>query len=236
MNRTAVRPRLEAFASRQALAEAAAGEIAEALERRLRQAAGRARLAASGGSTPAPVYDLLRERPLDWSGVDVTLSDERWVAPDSEDSNQRMLQARLLAGPAAAARLTPLWRPAASPEAAAALAEPDIASLLPFDVVLLGMGEDGHFASLFPGNPALAEGLDPDGPRLCIAVSPGRPAPPQPRISLTLRALLASNLILLLTSGEAKRRVLDEALDGADTPVAALLLQDRTPVHILWAP
>lgn len=236
MSRAAVRPRLEGFANRQGLAEAAAGAVADALDRRLGQGEGRASLAASGGSTPAPVYDLLRERPLDWSKVDITLSDERWVAPTSADSNQRMLQERLLAGAAAAARFTPLWRPAASVEAAAALDEPEIARLLPFDVVLLGMGEDGHFASLFPGSPALAEGLDPDGPRLCAAVPPGRPAPPQPRISLTLRAVLASRLILLLTSGEAKRRVLDEALDGADLPVRALLMQERTPIRILWAP
>ena len=236
MSKAAIAPSFETFADRDALTEAAAAAIAEGLGRRLQEPGARARFAASGGSTPEPVYDRLSRWPLDWSRVDVTLGDERWVAPSSPDSNQRMLQALLLKNAAAAARLTPLWRPAESPESAAELVDAEMAGLLPFDVNLLGMGEDGHFASLFPGNPALAEGLDLDGQRLCIAVPAGAPAPPQPRISLTLRALIASRLIILLVTGEAKRRVLDAAMEGMALPVRALLAQDRAPVHILWAP
>ena len=236
MNRTAAGPRLEAFAGRDALAEAAASLIAQTLERRLGEGAGRASLVASGGATPAPVYDRLRDWPLDWRRIDVTLSDERWLEPSSPDSNQRMLREHLLRGAAQAAQLIPLWSPETSLEAAAVRAEAAIAPLMPFDVVLLGMGEDGHFASLFPGSPALAEGLRLEGERLCLGVPASAPAPPQPRISLTLRALLQSRLVLLLTSGEAKKLVLDAALAGADLPVRALLLQDQAPVRLFWSP
>jgi 6-phosphogluconolactonase len=226
---------IDAYDDAEALAAGAADLIGRALADRL-QAAGQARFVATGGSTPVHTYGQLGRRNLDWRNVHITLSDERWVDPASSDSNERMLRESLLQGPAAAAQLTPLWSAAPTPEAAAERAESAVEPLLPFDVVLLGMGEDGHFASLFSGSPALAEGLDPESPRLCIGVPAAEPAPPQPRISLTLRALLASRLIVLLTSGAAKRRVLQSALEGAHLPVRSLLLQDRTPVRALWAP
>ncbi len=96
------------------------------------------------------------------------------------------------------------------------------------------MGEDGHIASLFPGNPALAEGLAGQG--LCLAVPAGEPAPPQPRISLTLSALLQTRLLLLLITGEAKRTALGRAADGEPLPVRSVLRQERAPLRILWAP
>jgi 6-phosphogluconolactonase len=227
-------PKLEVFADRDALAEAASGLIAERLERALRLR-GRAAFLATGGSTPAETYRRLREAPIDWSKVAVGLTDERWVPPTSPDSNERMLRETLLAGPAARARFVPLWSQAQGPEAAARTAEPDIRALGPADVVLLGMGEDGHIASLFPGSPALEAGLDPGGRRLCIGVPDGVPAPPQARISLTLPALL-NGLVLILISGEAKRRTLEAALQGADLPVRRVLAQPRVPVRILWSP
>ena len=236
MSKAAARPRLQVLQDRDAASLAVAELIAHALERRLAAEGGRACFVATGGSTPAPVYDRLCDRPLDWSRVDITLSDERWVAPTSPDSNERMVREHLLQGRAASARLVPLNAHAPDVETAAALTEPQVSPLAPFDVVLLGMGEDGHFASLFPGSPALAGGLDLAGERFCIGVPAGEPAPPQPRISLTLKAILASRLIVLLITGETKRAVLDQALGGADLPVRALLLQDRTPVHIYWSP
>ncbi|HRD44976.1 MAG TPA: 6-phosphogluconolactonase, partial [Caulobacter sp.] len=129
----------------------------------------RASFIATGGTTPGEVYDLLSTLPLPWDHISVTLSDERWVAPDSPDSNERLLRDRLLVGEAAGANFVPLWSRAATPEDAAEAAEAAIADLLPADVVLLGMGEDGHFASLFPGSPVLEDGLDPLGGSLVIA-------------------------------------------------------------------
>ncbi len=235
MNEARTLPTIETFPDRQVLAEAAASVIGEALNRSLCEGAARASLVATGGSTPAAAYEALSAWPLDWSRVEVTLSDERWAAPSSPDSNERMVREHLLRGAAAAARFTPLWSDTPTPEDAARRAETAVRRLLPADVALLGMGEDGHIASLFPGNPVLAEGLKPDGERLCLGVPSGAPAPPQPRISLTLAALLQSRLVVVLTSGEPKRRAMESALAGAALPVRALLDQDRTPVRILWA-
>ncbi len=235
MNRAGVLPGLEALPDRARLAEAAAAILAAEIAAALR-GPGRASFAATGGSTPAPAYRELANAPLDWSRVDVTLTDERWVDPDSDESNARMVRESLLAGRAAAARLTPLWSAAPSPKKAAEAAEAAVSVLLPFSAVLLGMGEDGHVASLFPGSPALAAGLDPSGARLCLGVPAARPAPVQPRISLTLGALLQTRLLLLLVAGPDKRRTLESALAGADMPVRAVLQQDRAPVRILWSP
>jgi len=103
--------------------------------------------------------------------------------------------------------------------------------------VVLGMGEDGHFASLFPGSPQLAEGLSPDTQRLCLAVAPHDPAPKEPRLSLTLNALLDARHILLMIRGEKKRVVVDAARAGnTDLPIHAILSQTRAPVCLLWAP
>jgi len=189
---------------------------------------------ATGGNTPGEVYDLLSTLPLPWEHISVTLSDERWVAPDSPDSNERLLRERLLVGEAAAANLVPLWSVAEGPEEAAEAAEAAIAGLLPADVVLLGMGEDGHIASLFPGSPVLDDGLDPLGGSLVIAAPRGEPAPPQDRLSLTLYALRQSYLIIVLIRGEAKRRVIEQ---GEGLPIHALLdAAGETPVRIIWSP
>jgi len=227
------RPVIEEYVDVHEASRAAAGAIADWLAAGLAEN-GRASLVATGGRSPGEVYDLLATLPLPWDQVSVTLSDERWVPPDHPDSNARLLRERLLQGEAAGARLVPLWSDAASPEAAADAAEEAVADLLPADVVLLGMGEDGHIASLFPGSEVLEEGLDPDSGLLVIDVPQGEPGPPQPRLSLTLHALRQTFLIVLLISGEARRRAIE---DHDDLPVHALLrAAGDTPVRIIWSP
>ncbi|HTK36570.1 MAG TPA: 6-phosphogluconolactonase [Caulobacteraceae bacterium] len=192
-------------------------------------------LVLTGGSTPGPVYDLLSKRSLPWDRVRITLSDERWVPPDHADSNERLVRERLLRGPAAAARFIPLKTGAPTPEAAVGTVAAALAAIRrPFSCVLLGMGDDGHIASLFPGD-AMDETLRPDGPDV---VRPARAPNGTPRLSLTLAALLDSRLILVLIRGEAKRAVLRDALAGAapHLPIAALLRQARCPVEVFWAP
>jgi 6-phosphogluconolactonase len=105
--------------------------------------------------------------------------------------------------------------------------------LFPADVILLGMGEDGHIASLFPGSPVLEEGLDPFGGSLVIAVPTGDPAPMVERISLTLYALKQSFLTVVLIRGEAKRRIIEER-DGL--PIHALFRASDMPVRVIWSP
>lgn len=221
---------IETYANQTALAEAAAHAIGRALAQGI-ATRGRAALVATGGRSPGPVFDVLTAAPVDWTRVVVTLSDERCAPADDAASNQRLVRERLLVGEARKAHLIPLWP---KPDPAA------LTALLPFDAVMLGMGEDGHVASLLPGDPALAAHLDPQGAALVVDVPAGLGRPPMPRVSLTLKALLASRAIFLLIAGQAKREVFERALmpgpGGEDLPVRALLTQDQVPLRVLWTP
>ena len=226
---------IETFGTPEALADAAASAVVEALSAAI-AGGGRGRLVVTGGRSPGLVYDRLSQTVLDWGRVDVTLSDERFVPPDHPASNQGLVASRLLNAQAAAARFIPLWRPAADAAACAAAAEAEVAALTPFHVTLLGMGPDGHVASLIPGAVGLEAAMDPHGARMCLGFDQAIGDPPLPRITLTLAALLQSQAILILIAGAEKRRVVEDALAGADLPVAALLTQSRTPVRVLWTP
>jgi 6-phosphogluconolactonase len=227
------KPQIEAFPTREALYDAAASTIVQALTTAVADR-GFAGFAATGGSTPAPVYDRLSQATAPWDKVMVTLTDERWVPPSDPSSNEKLVREHLLTGEAAKAGFSPLYFEGVSHEEAALKAQAGVAAAAPFGVVLLGVGPDGHFASLFPGNPVLARGLDPASDRLVLAVPPGDPAPDIPRISLTFQALTQTALIVLLITGQAKRALLDGEVDPS-LPVAAILNQDRAKVRILWA-
>jgi 6-phosphogluconolactonase len=224
---------IETYSTREALADAAADILAGALG-----AADARAFAGAGGSTPGPVYDRLARRDLEWNRLSVTLTDERWVDPSSDESNERLMRERLLVDEAAGAAFVPLNGGHGAPQAEAAAAETRIRAILPFAAVLLGMGADGHVASLFPGAPELEVGLDLDAPRLCVAVDKAGLPPFVPRISLTARALTQAGLLLVLITGDDKREVIDRI--GAEPsyapPAATLLRQDRCPVRVLWAP
>lgn len=220
---------IEIASSRSALAFTCADLIAAELRAGL-AANGKASFCATGGTTPEECYRHLAQEDLDWAKITITLTDERWIDAKSEWSNERMLRHTLLTGNAMRANFVPLKARRGGVEDGARGAEKVIRSLTPFDVTLLGMGEDGHFASLFPGNPALEEAIDPNTDRWCVGVPPGAPAPELPRVSLTLRTLLASKLIILLITGQKKW---DIAAEPGDLPIAHLI--SRAPVRILWA-
>ena len=215
---------IDAFPSPAAAADAATAQITAALKDAL-AARRSASLVATGGRSPGPVYDRLAAAPLGWSEITVTLSDERCVASDHADSNAALVRERLLRCHAAAAQFLPLWP---APEVAA------LAALQPFDVVMLGMGEDGHVASLIPGDPDLESALTTSD--LVRSVPTGLGRPPVARITLTLSALLNAGAIFLLISGETKREVLARAVAGGNLPVARLLSKAKAPVRILWSP
>lgn len=218
---------IETYPTAAAAADAAAYGIGRQLSDALRTH-GRASLVATGGRSPGPVFDRLRQAPgVDWARVVVTLSDERCVREDDPASNARLVRERLMTGEGAKAHFLPLW-PEPDPAALRAIA--------PFDAVMLGMGEDGHIASLIPGDPGLAAGLDPASDRLTVSVPAGLGKPPLARISLTLSSLLQARAIFLLIAGEAKREVVARAQAGADLPVATLVSQVRVPVRVLWSP
>lgn len=195
-------------------------------------ARGVATIALSGGRSPRAVLEALREMPVDWPKVIVAQVDERWVDPAHADSNERLIRDALLTGPAAAARLVPMKNAAADAYAGQATCEAAMAALpWPFDVILLGMGEDGHTASLFPDAAELHDGLTTQA--LTLAVTP--PAAPHQRMSLSLHAILNSRLIILQIGGAAKEAVYSDALDGGPVeamPIRAVLLQDATPVAV----
>jgi 6-phosphogluconolactonase len=214
---------VETYATPHALAQAAAQAVTQALDEGLRLRK-RASLVATGGRSPGPVYDLLRDADLDWARIDITFSDERCVAADDAQSNQKLLTDHLLQGAAAQAHVVPLWP---QPEEAA------LAVLQPFDLLMLGMGEDGHVASLIPGSPTLGQGLDLASERQTVLTPPGVGNPPVQRISLTLPALLRARLTLILIAGDAKRRVIEDP--AGNLPVHKLLQSQSAPVRILWA-
>ena len=131
----------------------------------------------------------------------------------------------------------PLKGDGASPEADAVHAEAKLRALAPFAAVLLGMGADGHIASLFPGAPGLDGALDPQGARWCVGVDEAGLDPKVPRISLTARALLSSAQVVLLITGAEKRLLVERVRSdaGFNPPVATILRQTRVAVRVLWA-
>ena len=199
-----------------------------------------ASIAASGGSTPAPLYDQLSATDLKWNKVTVTLTDERWVPPESEQSNERFLRVHLFRGPAANASLIPLKTADARAANAQAKVHARIARIRrPFDVTLLGMGTDGHTASLIPEASGLDEALDIASPSLAKAIIPPPRSGLGERMTLTLRALLDSRAIFILIRGAEKREALDRAMGHGpvrEMPIRAVLRQIRVPVETLWAP
>lgn len=203
-----------------------AGELKNALLRN-----DRASLAVPGGTTPGPIFDALCAADLDWSRVRVFPTDERWVPQDDPRSNAGLIARRLLTSRAAAARFLPLYAPADDPDDVLPELTAELVPELPISVLLLGMGADGHVASLFPGAPELAQGLAPDAPIL-VAQTP--PSQPERRVSLSARVLADAMSKHLLITGQDKRARLDQALTEApeDAPVAAVL--DGMTVH--WAP
>lgn len=215
-------------------ADALADTLALSIADRLRAAIaerGVATIAVSGGKSPTPVFDRLARADLDWGRVIVAQVDERWVDPGDPASNEGLVRRHLLAGPAAAARFVPMKNAAPDPYAGQPECEAAMAALpLPFDIILLGMGEDGHTASLFPEAAELGQALKT--PALTAAVTP--PAAPHPRMTLTLTGLLRARLLILQLAGAAKMTVYRAALgDGAveAMPVRALLRQDRVPLE-----
>lgn len=225
------------FGSRDALFIGLAAHIATVFATAIAHT-GRATAVLSGGSTPAELYPRLARQPVSWSQVVLTLSDERWVPATDPASNAAMVGRTLLTGPAGSARFVGLYEPQPSPELglSAAQARLHAAGLPPFDLVLLGMGEDGHTASLFPGGEGLETALAPPDGALVAGVVPAGGGPA--RISLTLPALLSARQIVLCITGEPKRGVLMQALQPGPVetmPIRAILNQTAVPLSIWWA-
>ncbi|MCP8896842.1 6-phosphogluconolactonase [Shinella daejeonensis] len=228
---------LHPFADSAILAEALADKVAETLAGGI-AARGAASLAVSGGSTPKAFFKALSTRSLDWEKVTITLVDERFVPADNPRSNHLLVAGNLLQDKAARARFLPLYRPAENAGEAARIATADTATIgQPFDVVILGMGTDGHTASFFPGGDRLAEAISATTPRGVITMEAEGAG--ETRLTFTFASLQDARFLALHIEGKGKKDVLEAAeADGpeADMPIRAILRRAQTPVDIYWAP
>jgi 6-phosphogluconolactonase len=218
---------LEQCPDPEAVAVRAAAEIAKHLNGAVEQR-GEAHLALSGGTTPARTYELLAGSPVAWSAVEVWFADERCVGPEDEQSNYRLAEESLLhpAGLAAervhrmAGELGPEHGAAAYADELQARMPPGAAGLPVLDVVVLGIGPDGHVASLFPRSPT----LDAPAELICLGVEDS-PKPPPQRITLGLELLRAARFCLLLATGAGKADALAAMLGEPSHEVPASLLE-----------
>ena len=214
------------FDDRESMTATLAAEIAARLGRAI-AARGRAAMVAAGGTTPAALHERLRRADIDWSRVVIVPSDDRQTKQHETGPNEARLRASLLRDDAGAAR----WQPLEGGDAA-------LAALAPFDVTMLGMGTDGHIASLLPLAAGLADALDTRHRARVCPILPRDPASGA-RISLTLKAILDSRIVIVLIQGQDKLAAWRAARRNGDTmamPVRALLAARRVPVALYWAP
>lgn len=221
------------FDTREAASVAVAARIAGLVDAQLARDKA-ANFVVGGGTTPGACFEYLSGYELAWDKTRVALSDERWVPNDHNDSNERLVRNSMLKDAASAGSILSIY--------AADLSVDERCDALQsqkpekgFACAMLGMGTDGHFASLFPDADCLEAGLDLDNARFYMPVRTA--ASPHPRISMTLASLLASDEILLFFFGEEKLAVYENAHTVDKTyPVTALLEQKQTPVSLYWAP
>jgi 6-phosphogluconolactonase len=212
------------------LAERIAAQLQDGIDSR-----GKASLVVSGGSTPLKLFELLSHKAINWGDVYITLADERWVNSHEKDSNERLVRAHLLQNRAVNAKFTGLKNMFATPEAGCDMTINALAHFpRPFDVVVLGMGTDGHTCSWFPCSSELDNALTTQA--LCAAVNPT--TAPHGRITLSKTAVLHSRQIYLHLVGESKLSVYHQALAGDDVskmPIRAVLEQRKTPVDVFYS-
>ena len=223
------------YASKDALAVELAQGIGASLTEAI-GARGRALLALSGGSTPKRMFEALAAVELDWSKVTVVPVDERWVSEDHERSNAKLIRDHLLKDRARAAGFVSIHAPTEAPETGMEEVAARLRALpLPFDVLTLGMGTDGHTASFFPGGDNLARATMRDTPELVVPMR--APGADEPRVTLTLPLILDARRIVLHIEGAEKRAVFEVAQAGGDVdemPVRAVL--GAAHLETVWAP
>jgi len=191
----------------------------------------RASLVVPGGTTPGPIFDSLCAADIDWSRVDVALSDERWLPETSPRSNSRLIIERLLVGRASKANWIPLYQDGATPSDGATQLGDAIDAVVPVSVLLLGMGADMHTASLFPGADNLTLALGDNAPALVPMTAPGAD---EPRVTLSARILSGAMARHIVIIGPEKRDALEQAnklRDPEQAPVCCVL--EGATVH--WA-
>lgn len=192
-------------------------------------------MALAGGTTPGPLYEHLSNLPLPWAKVTATVTDERWVSPEDPASNEWLVRDLLLKRRAAEATFIPFKTNHAKASGAPAAVDKRLAPAMPFDICLLGMGPDGHVASLIPGSDGYDAAMN--SKRMTAAVTAIGAAGSPERLSLTPAAIHGSKHIVVLFMGNDKMAVYNEAKAGGGiTPMKDILTQKKTPIDIYWAP
>jgi len=204
--------------------------INEAIKKR-----GRASMAVSGGSTPKPLFEELSLLNLDWSKVDLTLVDDRWVDADHKDSNELLVRTHFIKNKAERVNFLPLKNDEQTAKQGISLSEEGLQSFtMPFDVIILGMGEDGHTASLFPCSDELKEGMDLKTKNTLVSTNPK--SAPYERISLTAKSIMEAKKVFLHLNGSSKLHTIEEAMNLSDSnkmPIYAFL---NHGLDIFWSP
>lgn len=194
-----------------------------------------ATLILPGGSTPIPLFDLLAQQKLEWPRITLLLTDERWLASDHPDSNEGRIRTHILNK--TPARFISLYSGDAQPEAGEKIIEQRLRTLnWPADICVLGMGEDGHIASLFAEAAEFAHGMSEHNSALCLSTRPPQAA--HARLSLTLNALLNSREIIIFIQGENKKKLYESARNNVNRislPVGFILHRSTVPIHIYWS-
>lgn len=228
------------FDSRESMLAALQEDCVAALQSGLDER-GKAAFLVSGGSSPAPLYQRLSQIALDWANIEVALVDERWVEPGHAKSNQTFVEKNLLQHQAAQAPFTGMKNSGAKATEGLAECEQAFDALpKPFDITILGMGPDGHTASLFPYAEGLEEALATDS--LCAAIEAHQSEVTgefTERMTLSLAGLLQTKRLVLLITGEEKLNALRAAQEGkevAQMPIRAVLQQNKVPCTLYWAP
>ena len=196
---------------------------------------GYATAVVSGGRTPIGFFQQLAKQDIAWDRVSITLADERWVDASHSDSNERLVRENLLIHRATDASFISLKNKAMSAQEGQKELATRLKQVGKFSAVVLGMGNDGHTASLFPGMTNLVSGLDMESGLDCLATSPD--TAPHERITLTLPRLLRSTIIFLHLTGTSKLQMLEEVLEGRDIyefPIRSVLQQKLTNVEIFY--
>ncbi|WP_404402860.1 6-phosphogluconolactonase [Idiomarina seosinensis] len=223
---------VKTFVSNEELSQVFSEQIATRLRQAIQQR-GRAYLVVSGGNTPKPLFEKLSRIDLDWAKVTILLADERWVLPDSSDSNDKLVKTLLLKNNAGKASYISLFTGHEKAANAALVLSSQLNALPTFDVVVLGMGDDGHTASLFPDCAELEQGLQ--GKEAVIATHPAKA--PYARVSLTKSRLLNSRNLYFHFCGENKLKVFKEVESQGETtlPIGAFLQQQCVPTEVYYA-
>jgi 6-phosphogluconolactonase len=227
---------LHNFASQDALIGVLSKSIIDQLQEAIDQK-DKASLIVSGGNTPKPLFKKLSEASLAWEKVSVGLCDERWIPSSDENSNENLVKTYLLQGNASKATFIGMYNEELSAHMSEKWCTQKMKeSLFPFDVLVLGMGNDAHTASLFPDNVKLEKALDLNNEDLCIAIEPT--TAPYVRMSLTRSAILSAKHIYLHFEGLEKRAVYQEVIAGEDIykmPIRSILNQDIKDVEVYYA-